>query len=332
MRGKGSNSRAFVSPDLQLEESRKYVKAHLDGYVLDEESSLRHMDIDKSASRLKWQKRDGLVAHLEAARNGEYDALVFFKLSRFARNAKEGLELFELFGDAGCSLHSVMEPMINTKGPAGKLMTTILLAVAEMEADNISEWVTAAFLRRVEQGMVHGKPPFWISKNEDGNFCLNDREPDIRRLVDLRLEGRSYADVARTLNREGLRTRAGELWTFGMVKYYMHPDKILLLQGHFVYGVDKDDEDEKRIIVRDAYPAVIGAYEAEAMVALNRRNAELYGDGNPRRAGGTTYPLSGIIWCSQCGNRLRSRNSDRAWEEWREEAEAQLYLRNLRDQ
>ena len=309
-RGKGLGSGEFISPDLQLTEAAQYVKRQLPGYVLDEEASLRHQDIDRSASRLKWQKREGLVAHLEAARRGEFQALIFFKLSRFARNSREGHELFDLFEQTGCTLHSVKEEFINTKSNVGKLMKSLLLAIAEFESDNISEWVTAAFYNRVSKGKTHGPTAFWLSKNDDGEVYLNDRAWEMRRLVQLRLSEHSYVDAARILNAEGSRSSGGVKWTRRAIKYYMRPDKIRLMQGHFVYGTGKPEDDESRIILENVFPGVISQDEAEALIATNRRRTNLYSHNNERRAGSTTYILSGLVWCSQCESRMRSRNSD----------------------
>ena len=309
-RGKGPGSGEFVSPDLQLQEARAYVRRVLPGYVLDEETSLRLKDIDRSASRLKWQKREGLVAHLEAARRGEYQALVFFKLSRFARNSKEGHELFDLFEQTDCTLHSVKEEFINTKSNVGKLMKALLLAIAEFESDNIGEWVSSAFYNRVSSGKTHGKPAFWLTRNGDGSVHLNDRAWEIKRLVELRLAETSYVEIARTLNAEGSRSPQGGDWTHRSVKYYMKPDKIRLMQGHFVYGVGKPEDDESRIILDNIFPGVISQDEAEALIAVKRRRLSLYDCGNERRAGNTSFILSGLIWCSQCGRRLTSDNSN----------------------
>ncbi len=190
-RGKGPGTGEFVSPDMQLGEARQYATLYLKSHTFDDESSVTHADIDTSASRIKWQKRAGLVAHLEAARRGEFNALIVFKLSRFARSAKEGLELFDLFEEAGCSIHCIKE-QIDTATASGRMVRTILLAVAEMESANISDFVKALVRTRAQKGLIDGTPPFWISRNGSSEYVVNDRAPDIRRLIDLRLQGEPH--------------------------------------------------------------------------------------------------------------------------------------------
>jgi hypothetical protein len=140
---------------------------------------------------------------------------------------------------------------------------------------------------------------------------LNDRFNDIRRLVDLRLGGYSNIQIARKLNEEGFRSPIGLEWTAERVRLYLAPDKLLLLQGHFVYGQKKDEGDPRRIIVHNAFPAVISQEEAEAIQAFNDRQREVWATGNPRKAARTSYIPSGLIRCSQCGSPFRFRTSGR---------------------
>lgn len=309
-RGKGEGKGEFLSPEIQLEAARDYLRCHMKGYVLDEEASLRHMDIDKSASRLSWHKRPGLVAHLEAARRGEFDAIVIFKLSRLARNAKEGLQLFEEFGKAGCRVHCIKEN-IDTETPTGKLVTTILLAMAEMESENIADWVSAAALTAVKKGKLHAQPVYWLTRDSEG-YVLNEHAETMRRLVDFRLQGYSCAKVARMLNEEGFRSPHGLYWTAERIRVYLAPDKLKLLCGHYVYGLGKKEDDPGRVVLQNAVPAVISQEEADAVLAFNSSAARLYSHGNVRRAAATSYLLSGLVWCGHCGGKMVSRSSKAA--------------------
>lgn len=166
-----------------------------------------------------------------------------------------------------------------------------------------------AFYQRVKKGFVHGRTPFWLTKNGDGTFVTNDRASEIRRLVDLRLAGCSNVSIARQLNDEGLCSPVGFQWTSEQVRLYLVSDKLKVLQGHFVYGLGKDEGDPRRIILENAFPAIITQDEAEAIDTYNRQQREIWASGNPRRAARTTYILSGLIRCSQCGSAFRSRTA-----------------------
>ena len=307
-RGKTPGGGDFLSPEMQLTEARNYAHLYLKGYDFDEAASITHADIDTSATRVKWQKRVGLVAHLEAARRGEFNALIVFKLSRFARSAKEGLELFDLFEQAGCSINCIKEKL-DTGTAAGRLVRTILLAVAEMESENISDFVKAAARIRAAKGLVNGQPPFWVSKNGDRKYVLNERASDIRRLVELRLQGMAQTRIAKMLNSEGIQTAGGRKWTSYAVSTYLKPDRLKLMLGHYTFGVEKEESDPDRIFVENVYPAVITEDDAESLMALDRRMVEMYGSGGPRKAANTTYVLSGVLRCAACGGSMHSHTS-----------------------
>lgn len=307
-KGKVPGAGEAISPEMQLNEARDYCKLYLKEHTLDEEPSVRHSDIDTSASRVKWQKRLGLVAHLEAARRGEFDALIVFKLSRLARNAREGLELFDLFEEAGCSIHCIKEK-IDTATPSGRMVRTVLLAVAEMESENISEFVKAASKTRALKGLPHGTLPFWVTRNEDGDHVLNDRAGDARRLIDLKLQGLGQARIARSLNAEGIPAPDSDRWTANKVRKYTHEHGLDLLLGHYTFGPELEDGHPDRVFVRDLFPPVITEDEAELISADNRKALEMYGDGGSRRAASTTYILSGVFRCAACGAPMHSRTA-----------------------
>ncbi len=306
-RGRTPGGGEFLSPTLQLDGAKDYAKVRLKDFTLDEQASEAHADIDISASRVRWQKRQGLVAHLEAAQRGEFSALIVFKLSRLARNAREGLELFDLFENAGCSIHCIKEN-IDTTTATGRMVRTILLAVAEMESENISEFVKAAARARAEKGLPHGAVPFWISKDGDG-YVPNERKSDIRALVDLRLQGMGQALISQNLNALGVKPPSKGRWTSTKVSKYLTEHSIALMQGHYTFGADKEEGDPDRIVIENLFPQIISAEEAEALLSQARRLREMYGDGGPRKASATTFILSGLFRCATCGGPMRSRTS-----------------------
>lgn len=297
-----------ISPGMQLDEARNYAALYLKDHVFDADASTRHADIDTSATRIKWQKRLGLVAHLEAAQRGEFNALIVFKLSRLARNAREGLELFELFEQAGCSIHCIKEH-IDTNTPQGRMVRTLLLAVAEMEAENTSEFVKSASKARALKGLPHGTVPFWITRDPDSGYVLNERAGDVRKLIELRLQGLGQAAIARKLNAVGIASPGKGRWTAQKAGRYLHEHGLSLLQGHYTFGVDCEEGDPDRVFVPNAFPAVITQDEAEQVLTQNRMMREMYTEGGPRRAAYTTYVLSGVFRCGTCGAPMISHTS-----------------------
>ena len=72
-----------------------------------------------------------------SCREGIYQNLVVFRLDRAWRSSRQFIMDFDSLSARGCSVISVMEGLDPTT-PIGKAMMTILVALAELERENIS--------------------------------------------------------------------------------------------------------------------------------------------------------------------------------------------------
>ena len=80
--------------------------------------------------------RTELTTIIEFMRKG--DSLCVHKLDRLGRNTRDVLNLVHELTERGCSLQ-VLEPAIDTSGPMGTMMLTVLGMVSEMELGFIKE-------------------------------------------------------------------------------------------------------------------------------------------------------------------------------------------------
>lgn len=101
--------------------------------------------------------RPELSRLLKLCRSG--DCIVVWKLDRLGRSLKDVLIAIEDMKAKGINVRSLTEP-IDTTSPMGNLVMQILLAVAEMERNLISERTKAGMQRRKEQGQRFGKPHY----------------------------------------------------------------------------------------------------------------------------------------------------------------------------
>lgn len=95
---------------------------------------------------------DRLLAVLETG-----DAVVVESLSRLGRSTKNLIELVELFEARGIHLVSLKES-IDTSTPSGKLLFTLMSAIAQFERDIIAERTSEGLKAARARGRMGGRP------------------------------------------------------------------------------------------------------------------------------------------------------------------------------
>ena len=98
--------------------------------------------------------RDELATILDFLREG--DALVVHKLDRLGRSTRDCLNLVHEIHEKGASLQ-VLEPAIDTSGPMGTMVLTVLGMVSEMELGFIKERQRAGIEAAKANGVYKGR-------------------------------------------------------------------------------------------------------------------------------------------------------------------------------
>lgn len=89
--------------------------------------------------------------------------VLVFKLSRFGRNAADVLSSLQVMQDFGVNLVCV-EDGIDSSKDAGKLMISVLSAVAEIERENIRVQTMEGRIQKAREGRWNGGfAPLWVS-------------------------------------------------------------------------------------------------------------------------------------------------------------------------
>ncbi|MGI8404659.1 MAG: recombinase family protein, partial [Thermomicrobiales bacterium] len=128
-----------------------------------------YRDEGKSARTDDLKKRPQFAAMLEDADRGLIDVVVVHKLDRFARNRSVAFEAFNRLGKAGVGFVSIAENM-DYSSPAGQLMLTMLVGLAQFYSDNLSTETKKGKAERKAQGLHNGLLPFGVKKNSDGQI------------------------------------------------------------------------------------------------------------------------------------------------------------------
>ena len=129
------------NPEVQLRELREYVERR--GWKLAGE----YTDVGISGAKEKRPELDRLLAE---AHRRHFDAVIVWKFDRFARSVSHLLRALETFQALGIEFVSLTEG-VDTSTPAGKMVFTVLGAVAELERSLIAERVKAGAAKRACQ-------------------------------------------------------------------------------------------------------------------------------------------------------------------------------------
>ena len=140
---------------------------------------LADMYIDSGISGAK-DSRPELNRLMADAHKRKFDVVAVWKFDRFARSVSHLLRALETFNALGIAFVSLSEQM-DTTTPTGKMVFTVLGAVAELERSLIAERVRAGLRNARAKGKRLGRPPVSV---------------DAVRIGRLRAQGHSLREIA----------------------------------------------------------------------------------------------------------------------------------------
>ena len=168
----------------------------VDGYSLDaQRDKLRKYDeyedmtivgeySDEGFSGKNIQGRLEFQRMLNDIQEGKDDVsfVLVFKLSRFGRNAADVLNSLQLMQDFGVNLICV-EDGIDSSKDSGKLMISVLSAVAEIERENIRTQTMAGREQKAREGKWNGGFAPYGYRLENGNLMIAEDEAEVIRII-----------------------------------------------------------------------------------------------------------------------------------------------------
>ena len=135
--------------------------------------------IDAGVSGAK-DSRPELNRLMADAHKRRFDVVAVWRFDRFARSVSHLLRALETFNALGIAFVSLSEQM-DTTTPTGKMVFTVLGAVAELERSLIAERVRAGLRNARAKGKTLGRPRVTV---------------DTARIGRLRSQGRSIREIA----------------------------------------------------------------------------------------------------------------------------------------
>ena len=308
-----------VSIDNQRTMLRKYAEEH--GFEIHDEY------IDDGVSGTTFDRPE-VQRLLDDAKTGVINTIIVKDLSRFGRNYIEvGQYVDYVFPAFGIRFIAIQDNVDTENRDSGAMeMMPIMNVFNEWHAANTSKKIRTVLKANAREGKYHArKAPYgYVKSNTEKKTPVIDEEAAavVKRIFEMRASGLSPHKIADILNAEGIlnpsryclekygivgrRDNVG-LWSFCGVNSILQNPTYL---GHMVQQRDGTvsyknhkryiKDESEWIIVHNTHEAIITqelwdkVREVEKSVAQGRKTKKGY-----------THPLSGFLYCADCGGKMK---------------------------
>ena len=298
------------SLDAQRDKLRKYAEyedMEIAGEYSDEGFSGKNIQ-----GRHEFQR---MLQDIQDCKDGVEYVLVF-KLSRFGRNAADVLNSLQLMQDFGVNLICV-EDGIDSSKDSGKLMISVLSAVAEIERENIRTQTMAGREQKAREGKWNGGFAPYGYRLENGELLIAEDEAEVIRVIfDRYIHSNDGVNgVAKYLNQHGYTKKLRQNGTLpgfsaSFVKSIIDNP---IYMGKIAYGRRRTEKkigarNEMHVVAQSEFPVYKGQHNAivseeDWNLAHEKRKVNAYRRekvNDPEHA----HILSGILKCPCCGKSL----------------------------
>lgn len=199
--------------------SRVSTEMQVDGYSLEAQKSVLkkfaereemqiveyYEDAGKSGKSIEGRPAfKKMLSDIESGQSVDY--ILVYKLSRFGRNAADILNSLELIQTYDVNLICIEEG-IDSSQTSGKLLISVLSAVAEIERENILEQTMNGRREKARQGLWNGGPAPYGYTLKDNKLYINEDEAELVRLIYDKYVNTTigYSGIAKYLNLQGIK-------------------------------------------------------------------------------------------------------------------------------
>ncbi len=309
--------------------TRVSTSMQIDGYSLDAQKSRmkafcefndyeivgEYEDAGKSGKSI--EGRVAFNTMMEDIKTGKDNVsfILVFKLSRFGRNAADVLNSLQIMQDFGVNLICV-EDGIDSSKEAGKLMISVLSAVAEIERENIRVQTMEGRMQKAREGKWNGGFAPYGYALVGGKLEVNEEEAiAIRTIFDRYVNSDMGSNaIAKYLENHGIhkierQNGKNPLFDAALIRRILQNP---VYAGKIAYGRRRTEKvhgtrNDYRQVYKEDYLLVDGLHEAlvseevwEMAQAKVLSQAKKYEKVNAPK-GERTHLLSGIVKCPICG-------------------------------
>ena len=196
---------------------------------------------------------------------------------------------------------------------------SILASYAQEESRSVSENMKWRIKRNFENGIGWGSKLYGYKVEKNETFTIIESEAEIiKQIYQYYLSGYGIQKIANTLNKQGLKTRNGNDWCKSSVRIiltniYYTGDKILqktYRDNHLSKKTKINHGERAKYYVEDSHEGIISKEDFEKVQEMMKSKVKTIYEST------STYPFSGKLICSICGNHFKRKvkpNDDVIW-------------------
>lgn len=264
-------------------------------------------DMMRQSSLKKWE----LILCWDQDRFGRFDAL-------------EAGYWIKPMRDAGIALETVGQGRIDWSDFASRIVWSINQEAKHGFLKDLARSSLRGSIERAKTGAANGRNPYGYRKGEDGHYVFDDAEKvaAVRRVFELRLQGKGYRLIALAMNEAGINSPGGGKWSHDSVRLILERAEVYagtvyygrrhrgkyVTSSHGAVGTTGGNarENADPIRVENAHPAIIDAETCRRVVEVRGLKRQPMGS----RPGAA---LAGLLKCGRCGESMYWRTHSRGY-------------------
>ena len=277
---------------------------------------------DEGISGKSLKNRKEFLKLMDECKAGNVDLILTKSISRFSRNSLDCLEKVRMLKNLPKPVYVLFEKEgVFTKDEKSDLMISIFGSIAQEESINIGEAMAWGKRRYAERGIVRPSIfPYGYRTGKNGEWEVVEEEAAvIRKVFRDTINGKSYNEIAKDLNFNGVKTSKGTgQWWIATVKNLLNNE---LYRGNYLYQktYTKDTLTDKRVkndgvlpqfLIENHHIPIIDNYDWDRAQEIVNERAEKFASRNKVK-----YPkdkrknkaFDGLMSCGVCGSPVSHR-------------------------
>lgn len=268
-------------------------------------------------------KRPEYQRMISDIRENKIDLILVADISRLSRSVHDFSVLLKVFEKYDVSYLSLKE-QFDTTTPSGRLMTNMVVTMAQFEREQTSERVLINTNARALRGLVNGgRPPLGLRRTDKpGVWEVDELEAEqVRKMFKIFLEQGSLRKTMPMLEELGIKPKNGVHVAKGKQSRTWNPMCLLAhLSNHAYIGKREINRNNKNVSVEILKPwqqyqvadalwkPIIDEQTFLNVQELLKDNAQVERR-RQEKSGERVFLLSGILRCNECGRSLSGQSA-----------------------